>query len=64
MTKSPIAEPAAVVTVCPFCESAAIVTTSKSAIAESYCRCQHCGEVWNQTRLEPHSQVRLRYRHR
>jgi hypothetical protein len=34
MTKSPLAEPAPVVTVCPFCGSAAIVTTSKFPTAE------------------------------
>ena len=65
MTKSPLAEPAPVVTVCPFCGSAAIVTTSKVVNADSYRRCQRCGEVWNPTRSEPHSQVKpLPYRYR
>jgi len=36
--------------VCPACRSALIMTTSKSADAQSYWRCTTCGEVWNHSR--------------
>jgi predicted Zn finger-like uncharacterized protein len=38
---------------CPACQSAAILTTSKTPDAESYWRCTTCGEVWNASRLQP-----------
>jgi len=37
-------------TACPACRSASIVTTSKIPDAESYWRCQTCGEIWNVSR--------------
>lgn len=35
---------------CPACQSASIVTTSKSVTCETYWRCNRCGEVWNPER--------------
>ena len=39
-----------VVTRCPSCRSASIVTTAKKPNADSYWRCQSCGELWNSAR--------------
>ena len=36
--------------VCPACRSSSVSTTSKSPDAESYWRCEACGEVWNVSR--------------
>ena len=45
--------PAAVIpTSCPACQSSTIVTTAKSPDADSYWRCEHCGEVWNASRSQ------------
>ena len=38
-------------TVCPFCESADISTTSKAVTVSSYWRCAKCGQIWNSGRL-------------
>lgn len=35
---------------CPFCRSAQVTTTAKSA-EDVYWRCQACGQVWNPSRL-------------
>jgi transposase-like protein len=32
---------------CPSCRSLEVRTTSKVITAESYWRCEACGEVWN-----------------
>jgi transposase-like protein len=40
-------------TVCPFCRSVKIMTTSVKANASSYWRCEACGQVWNVGRLRP-----------
>lgn len=32
---------------CPACQSRSISTTAKSPDANSYWRCEACGEVWN-----------------
>ena len=57
LLKSPLAEPR-VPTVCPNCQSSAIATASKVANAESYWRCQNCGDVWNPTRSQTRPEVR------
>jgi hypothetical protein len=36
---------------CPTCRSQNLTTTSKVVNAESYWRCEACGEVWNVARL-------------
>lgn len=36
---------------CPTCRSQDLKTTSKVVNAESYWRCEACGEVWNVARL-------------
>ena len=35
---------------CPACRSAKIVTTAKIADANSYWRCETCGEIWTPSR--------------
>lgn len=35
---------------CPVCGSSSIVTTAKKPDADSYWRCESCGEVWNVAR--------------
>ena len=35
---------------CPSCGGQSIVTTAKVPSAESYWRCDGCGEVWNDAR--------------
>ena len=40
-------------TECPFCQSAAIVTTSHIITTESYWRCTKCGDLWNTARSQP-----------
>jgi predicted Zn finger-like uncharacterized protein len=37
---------------CPACQSSAIVTTEKNPDASTYWRCESCGEVWNDSRLD------------
>jgi transposase-like protein len=32
---------------CPSCKSASVTTTAKSPNANSYWRCEQCGEIWN-----------------
>ena len=39
-------------TSCPTCESSAIMTTAKSPDANSYWRCESCGELWNKSRRD------------
>ena len=39
-------------TACPAFQSSAIVTTEKNPDASSYWRCESCGEVWNDSRLD------------
>lgn len=41
---------------CPACQSASIMTNAKRPDANSYWRCESCGEVWNVARR--HSVVR------
>jgi hypothetical protein len=36
---------------CPFCQSAAISTTSKAVSMSTYWRCATCGQIWNASRL-------------
>lgn len=35
---------------CPACQSASVTTTSKHPDADSYWRCERCGEIWNMGR--------------
>ena len=35
---------------CPACHSASVISTSKSPSANSYWRCNGCGEIWNVSR--------------
>jgi transposase-like protein len=37
---------------CPFCRSNDISTTSKKPDTASYWRCTACGEIWNVDRLQ------------
>lgn len=37
-------------TQCPSCGGQSLVTTAKVPSAESYWRCDGCGEVWNDSR--------------
>jgi predicted Zn finger-like uncharacterized protein len=37
-------------TVCPTCQSTAIITTAKTPDSTSYWRCTKCGDVWNASR--------------
>jgi transcription elongation factor Elf1 len=46
-------EPSQAVTMCPFCRSPKLTTTSVKADATSYRRCEACGEVRNTGRLRP-----------
>jgi len=39
-------------TLCPFCRSNDISTTSKNPDTASYWRCGACGEIWNVERLQ------------
>jgi predicted Zn finger-like uncharacterized protein len=39
-------------TTCPACQSPSIVTTENKPDASSYWRCENCGEVWNDSRLD------------
>jgi transposase-like protein len=32
---------------CPACRSASVSTTAKHPDANSYWRCERCGEIWN-----------------
>ncbi len=32
---------------CPACRSATVTTTAKHPDADSYWRCERCGEIWN-----------------
>jgi len=32
---------------CPACRSSSVTTTEKHPDANSYWRCQRCGEIWN-----------------
>ena len=47
-------EPAAFAspTVCPFCRSLKIKTSSVKVDAQAYWRCESCGEMWNGARLQ------------
>lgn len=38
-------------TLCPFCQSNAIGSAGAKITAESYWRCEKCGQVWNPGRL-------------
>ena len=46
------AAPVAAPTQCPECRSPDVKTTSKMVTANSYWRCEACGEVWNVERLK------------
>lgn len=37
--------------ICPFCRSQLIGTTSKEITEFTYWRCGTCGQIWNQSRL-------------
>ena len=37
---------------CPACQSLSIVTTAKKPGADSYWRCERCGEIWNASRRQ------------
>ena len=37
-------------TSCPKCQSTSITTSAKRPVAESYWRCESCGEIWNNGR--------------
>ena len=37
---------------CPKCQSTSIATTAKRPVAESYWRCEGCGEIWNNSRRQ------------
>lgn len=39
---------------CPTCRSAAITTTAKTPNADSYWRCDNCGDVWHGLRRQRH----------
>jgi ribosomal protein L37AE/L43A len=41
---------AAEVSICPFCQSDRVATTSKSVSDATYWRCHACGEIWNPAR--------------
>jgi transposase-like protein len=49
-TQAPL-DPAPAPTVCPFCGSSKITTTSAKVETSSYWRCGTCGDVWNVERL-------------
>jgi predicted Zn finger-like uncharacterized protein len=53
--------PFLVPTVCPWCQSSAIVTASKIPSDESYWRCKDCEDIWNYSRCD-HRDVRPAYR--
>jgi predicted Zn finger-like uncharacterized protein len=33
--------------VCPECQSSSVTTTAKYPDADTYWRCERCGEIWN-----------------
>ena len=37
---------------CPKCQATSITTTAKRPVAESYWRCESCGEIWNNSRRQ------------
>ena len=41
---------ASIPSACPACHSSKITTTAKSPDANSYWRCDSCGEIWNVSR--------------
>ena len=47
----PVPDPVISPTVCPFCGSSKITTTSAKVATSSYWRCGTCGDVWNVERL-------------
>jgi transposase-like protein len=47
-------------TICPFCRSHEISTTSKNPDTASYWRCGGCGEIWNVERLQQASRQNSR----
>jgi predicted Zn finger-like uncharacterized protein len=47
-------------TTCPACQSSSIVTTEKKPDASTYWRCENCGEVWNDSRLDSTGYARRR----
>ncbi len=46
--------------VCPACTSPSVTTTAKRPGADTYWRCEECGEVWNVSRR--HDDPRRSYR--
>jgi ribosomal protein L37AE/L43A len=38
-------------TECPFCQSRSLASTDRKINAESYWRCERCGQIWNPARL-------------
>jgi transposase-like protein len=40
-------------TACPFCQSSKLSTPSEKVDANTYWRCDACGQMWNVGRLKP-----------
>jgi transposase-like protein len=51
----------AVPTSCPKCQSTSIATTAKRPVAESYWRCESCGEIWNNSRRRQETRTATRH---
>jgi hypothetical protein len=47
---------------CPFCRSKAVGTLAKVITANTYWRCQACGEVWNVANLRTTNTIQYRLR--
>jgi predicted Zn finger-like uncharacterized protein len=60
--RSPSPAAAVIPKSCPACQSSSIVTSAKIPDADSYWRCQNCGEVWNASRSHTDSYGGRRWR--
>jgi transposase-like protein len=49
-TPTPNAEPTPTPTACPFCQSSKITTPNEKVDANTYWRCDACGQMWNVAR--------------
>jgi len=49
---APSSDPPVLPTTCPACGSSSIVTAARIPDADSYWRCETCGEVWNVSRTQ------------
>ena len=49
-TPAPKAEPTPTPTACPFCQSSKITTPNEKVDANTYWRCDACGQMWNVAR--------------